>query len=120
MLDQTIASEIQSQSRRGTTKGLVGFFGHAYGQDPDDPERTMIRHQFRVVRKLDAARYVIQFYSFVDGEPNKLGVMSEAKLLGDTVSLYPDAQSWRLAYEKEWRRREVFTREEEDAMMTSE
>jgi hypothetical protein len=82
-----------------TDEGLVGFFGHSYIEDPDTPGQKMIQYQFRIVRKMDESRYVIQYYSFMDGSPNVLGVMAETELLGDTVRLYPDAETWNAAYE---------------------
>ena len=44
---------------------------------------------------MDETRYVIQYYSYVDGGPSKLGVMSEAELLGPDVKLYPTSELWK-------------------------
>jgi hypothetical protein len=92
-------------------EGLVGFFGHVWGPDLDNPGEETIRFQFQIIRKLDATRYVIQYYSFWDGTPNNLGVMPEADLLGDNVKLYPSAELWRSVAdelgEREWHRRNV-------------
>jgi hypothetical protein len=76
-------------------EGLVGFYGHVWSPDPDDPRRETLRFQFRIIRRLDALRYVIQYYSMWDGSPNRLSAMSEDELLGDSVKLYPDADLWR-------------------------
>ena len=88
-------------------EGLVGFFGHTYIDDPKNLEDRMIQYQFRIIRKMDTGRYVIQYYSFMDGSPNALGVMTEAELLGDAVRLYPDAETWNTAYNEMHRRRGI-------------
>jgi hypothetical protein len=80
-------------------EGLVGFFGHTYIPDPDDADQKVLQYQFRIIRKMDATRYVIQYYSAWDGSPNILAVMTEADLLGEDVKLYPDAETWNAGYE---------------------
>jgi hypothetical protein len=84
-------------------EGLVGFFGHLYEPDPECPEHMMINRQFRIVRRMDAERWAVQFLSFLTGEPTSLGVYPESTLLGETVKLYPDAESWNGAAENESR-----------------
>ena len=86
-------------------EGLIGLFGHTYVPDPDDPQASMIQFQFEIIRKLEGARYVIQYFSFFDGTETNLGVLPEAELLGPNVKLYATAELWNLGYEKESDRR---------------
>jgi hypothetical protein len=78
-------------------EGLVGFFGHTYVTREGKRE---LQFQFHVVRALPPNRWVAQFYSFFDGSPNKLGIFSESYLLSDDCALYPDAETWRAAYDE--------------------
>ena len=103
-----------SIKRKPTTEevpsGLIGLFGHAYISDPDHPSEQMIQYQFRVIRKMEGDRYVVQYFSFQDGSPTCVGVYHETELLGPTVKLYANRELWLDAYETEspraWRRRE--------------
>ena len=95
--------------RRG--QGLLDLFGHTHVSDPEgaDGDR-MIQYQFKIIRRMHGDRYVIQYFSFMDGTPTNVGVMTEAELLGSTVTLYATAELWNVGYEKEaerrkWRRR---------------
>lgn len=83
------------------TEGLIGLFGHGYITDPDDADAVMIQYQFKILRKMDSNRYVVQYFSFMDGSPTRVGVYSEAELLGDTIKLYATTASWNDAYEKD-------------------
>jgi hypothetical protein len=85
----------QTAKTKPQLEGLVGFFGHLWGPDPDIPGESTIRYQFEIVRKIDDARYAIQFYSFMDGSPRNLGVMPEAELLGPNVKLYASHELWK-------------------------
>lgn len=84
-----------------TAVGLAGFFGHVLEPDPNHPDQMMVNYQFRVLRPMDAERWVVQFYSFLDGTPNRLGVYAESFLLGPNVRLYPDEDTWHEGYEKD-------------------
>jgi hypothetical protein len=96
---------VKATKSKEQPNGLVDFFGHTYCTDPDDAERMMIQYQFKIIRKMDDARYVIQYFSFWDGGPTNLGVMTEAELLGESVKLYATAAAWNDAHEKDCARR---------------
>jgi hypothetical protein len=95
-------------------EGLIGFFGHTYIPDPKDPDTIMIESQFEIIRTMDDARYVIQYFSWMDGDRTNVGVMTEAELLGPTVKLYATTELWLWAYEKEARRRGTWNRGADD------
>ena len=78
-------------------EGLVGFYGHTYVTRDG---KRQLQFQFRVVRALPPDRWVVQFYSFMDGCANKLAVYSESYLLSEDVALYPDAATWHAGYEE--------------------
>jgi hypothetical protein len=86
----------EQQHSEAADEGLVGFYGHTYVNRNSKRE---LQFQFRVVRALPPDRWIVQFYSFFDGSPNKLGIFSESYLLGDDCALYPDAETWRAAYD---------------------
>ena len=81
---------------------LIGLYGHAYTGRKD--ERT-IRFRFQVIRKLDGersqTRYLVQYFSFVDGTPNHVGVYTEYELLGPGVKLYLSEATWNAACEQD-------------------
>lgn len=95
----------QQSSKVKQPEGLIGLFGHTYITDPDDADALMIQYQFRIIRKMDGDRYVIQYFSFWDGEPTNLGVMTEAELLGPSVKLYATTELWNHTYEEASQRR---------------
>jgi hypothetical protein len=64
----------------------------------------MIQYQFQIIRKMEGDRYVFQYFSFLDGSPTQVGVMTEAELLGPNVKLYANQELWLWAYEKESKR----------------
>lgn len=89
-------------------EGLVGLFGHTYIPDPENADERIIQYQFRIVRKMEGERYVVQYYSCWDGDPTSVGVYSEAELLGPNVRLYLHDVLWRDAFTEEnerWARR---------------
>ena len=92
--------------------GLRGLFGHTYEPDPDDPDGLpRIQYQFEIIREVPGSRYVVQLFSWVDGSPTEVRVMSEAEVLDHpTVRLYATQSDWHWAYEKECDRRR-FNRE---------
>jgi hypothetical protein len=85
------------KKRAKEEQGLVGFFGHTFTIDRG---HKRIQYQFRVVRAVPPDRWAVQYYSFMDGSPNKLGFYTESYLLSDEVVLYPDAESWNEGYAK--------------------
>jgi len=89
-----------------SVEGLIGLFGHTYIADPKNTDEQMIQYQFQIIRKLEPDRYIIQYFSFLDGSPTNLGVMPETELLGPSVKLYATAELWNGAYETSmrWRR----------------
>lgn len=64
---------------------------------------TDIQFQFRILRPLPPDKWVVQYYSFMSGEPNKLGVYSEEYLLSNQCALYPDHEAWVNAYADRYR-----------------
>jgi len=94
-------------------EGLVGFLGHTYGDDPEGIEKKMIRFQFKIIRKVDATRYAVQYFSCWDGCPTNVGVMSEADLLGPDVRLYASQELWNDAFARALEQRERWRRRSE-------
>ena len=90
-----------------STAGLSGYFGHTFITDENGHKR--IQYQFRVVRRLPPGRWIVQFFSFWDGTPNKLGVYAEDYLLSDDVALYRTEEIWRAEYDKAERRYRAMT-----------
>lgn len=84
-----------------SVEGLIGLFGHTYIVDPENTDERTIQYQFRIIRKLEPDRYIIQYFSFLDGSPDCLGVMPETELLGPSVKLYATAELWNIACETE-------------------
>jgi len=79
--------------------GLIGFFGHTYGEEGGG--WRVIKRQFRISRRLNENAYVVQWFSFLDGEPTSLGVLHEADLLDpEKTKLYATRKEWLTAYEK--------------------
>jgi hypothetical protein len=85
-------------------EGLIGFYGHSYVVRNGERQ---LQYQFRVVRALPPARWIVQLYSFFDGTPNQLAVYSEDFLFGENCALYPDAATWHAAYNDYDRSRNV-------------
>ena len=81
-----------------SSPGLSGYFSHTFVVDENGHRR--VQYQFRVLRCLPPRRWVVEFYSFWDGTPNKLSVYSEDFLLGDDVVLYRTDEIWREEYGK--------------------
>ena len=75
-------------------EGLIGLFGHFWIDDPENAGERMIQFIFRIIRKLEGERYVVQYYSYLDGGPAAVGVHPEAELLGRNVRLYADKEVW--------------------------
>ena len=80
-------------------EGLVGFFGHKLTMTGDPPSK-LVENQFRIIRRVDESRYAIQYFSFLDGGPTNVGVVSEQELLGDMTKLYADEALWREAADR--------------------
>ena len=85
-------------------RNLVGFFGHTWVPDRMFPDETRENHeiiefQFKIIRELSGARYVVQLFSFMDGRPTKLAIYDETFLLGADVTLYQTEQIWLNEYE---------------------
>jgi hypothetical protein len=99
-----------TRKKRTRIHGLIGLFGHTYIED--DRRGKMVQYQFKIIRKMDGGRYVFQYFSFMDGSPTSLGIMSEAELLGPNVKLYATAELWNEAYEKDCYQRRARRAEE--------
>jgi hypothetical protein len=82
-------------------QGLIGLFGHTYVPDIERPNETRIQWQFEIIRRMRGDRYVVQLFSWMDGSPTEVKVMTEADLLGPDVRLYATIEQWNIAYEKE-------------------
>jgi hypothetical protein len=89
------------QAKQPRPEGLIGLYGHTYIVDPHDRDERMIRYQFQIIRRMGASRYVFQYFSFIDGSPTQVGVMSETELLGPDVKLYADEETWREIHREE-------------------
>jgi hypothetical protein len=61
--------------------GLIGLFGHTYVDQ-------VIDHQFEIIREIKGDRYVVQLFSWADGEPTEVEIVSQTELLGPAVKLY--------------------------------
>lgn len=95
------------KTRKKQPKGLEGFFGHTF--EDDDGVRA-VQYQFTILRRVDADRWAVQLFSFLDGDPTIVKVFSEAYLLGNDCELYATKEDWHWAYEKrtkqeQWKRR---------------
>jgi hypothetical protein len=75
-------------------EGLIGLFGHTYIADPDNADATIIQCQFQIIRKMDGDRYVVQYFSWLDGSSTECGVYPESQLLGPDVKLYANQELW--------------------------
>lgn len=93
------------QKAKQQPEGMIGLFGHTYVVDPDNADSTMIQYQFQIIRKMDGDRYVVQYFSFMDGSPTQVGVYPEDFLLGPDVKLYANDELWNEGYAKACARR---------------
>lgn len=87
-------------TKRPRTEGLLDLFGHTYVDDPEYPEERAIQYQFKIIRTFGPDRYIVQYFSWWDGDPTNLGVMTEAELLGPDVKLYAHEDLWRTCAEE--------------------
>jgi hypothetical protein len=83
-------------------EGLIGLFGHTYVQHED---YKGVQYQFQIIHKMEGARYIVQYFSFMDGSPTEVGVFPEDELLGPNCKLYATAELWHEAYEKDCKQR---------------
>jgi hypothetical protein len=95
---------MKTKSMTVEAEGLIGLFGHTYIPDPQNAERLALQYQFKIIRKMEGNRYVVQYFSFMDGDPTNVGVCQESELLGPNVKLYATEQLWRAGYEKRYPR----------------
>jgi hypothetical protein len=77
-----VVTKAKRAKKQPRPEGLIGLFGHTYIVDPDDQDERMIQYQFQIIRRMDAGRYVFQYFSFMDGSPTQVGVMSETGASG--------------------------------------
>jgi hypothetical protein len=88
-------------------EGLVGLFGHTLVPDTQSGRQDggkEIQFQFQIIRRMDAERWVVQYFSFLDGRPTTVAVYSEAYLLGPDVKLFASENEWRDAHARSNRR----------------
>ena len=78
---------------------MVGFFGHTLIEH--EQKRKTIQYQFQIIRPLPPDRWVVQYFSFLDGSPTELAVYSESYLLGPDVKLYANQENWHEAHQKQ-------------------
>lgn len=81
-------------------EGLVGLFGHTLVPIEEVPGRKEIQFQFKIIRKLEGQRYLVQYFSYMTGGPTNLGVYAEDVLVGEDVKLYATEELWREADQK--------------------
>jgi hypothetical protein len=81
-----------------SSPGLGGYYGHTLVTDEDGYRD--VEYQFRVLRRLQPRRWVVQLYSFLDGSPGRLAAYPEDFLLSDEVALYRDEETWLEWYAK--------------------
>ena len=93
-----------NKSQPPPEEGLIGLFGHTYVLTEDVPDRKTIEYQFKIIRELSGARYVVQLFSFADGRPTELAVYDESFLLSKDVKLYATEDIWNNECEVESRR----------------
>jgi hypothetical protein len=98
--------------RTAKPEGLVGFFGHTYEPDDGDPELLAIQYQFKIIRPFPPGRWIVQLYSFMDGDPTRLAVYDETFLLGPKVKLYATAELWNDAYSRHQQTRRYWKEDE--------
>jgi hypothetical protein len=82
---------------------LSGLFGHTYVPDPELDDKV-IRYQFEILRRLGHDRWIVQLFSWLDGDRTEVAVYPQAYLLSDDVKLYADKDAWHWAYEQEAKR----------------
>lgn len=75
-------------------EGLVGLWGHEF-------KDGRIEYQFRIIRRLDATNYAIQFYEFMFGEASNIESRTWEFLLSSNCKLYPDSDAWRAASDQQ-------------------
>ncbi len=75
----------------GGKDALVGYFGHRLDADGH------IRNQFEIVRKVSEEMYAIQLFSYIDGRPTNVEVVSLAELRSQNMRLYSSEYEWALA-----------------------
>lgn len=69
-------------------EGLVGLFGHSYGENG---HRVW---QFEIVRKLTGDRYAIQLFSWMDGRDTEIKIVTEDELCSPKYKLYSSRAEW--------------------------
>lgn len=88
-------------SRKTRGKGLIGLFGHTYAEAEENPDwGPVVQRQFEIIREVKRDRYLVQYFSWIDGSPVEVGVMPESEVLGSSVKLYSTREDWVWAYEK--------------------
>jgi hypothetical protein len=81
---------------------LTGLFGHTFVPDPDGQNGEMnVRYQIHVYRRIDAEKYLVKRFSWIDQLPMQLQTMTETELLGPTVKLYTNRDDWYRSFKKE-------------------
>jgi hypothetical protein len=82
-------------------EGLSGLFGHTYIPDPEgETGDKTIQYQFQILRRLGPDRWIVQLFSFLDGDATEVDVFPEAYLLSQDVKLYANQETWHWAFEK--------------------
>lgn len=74
-------------------QGLAGLFAHKLDDD------GFAEQQMAIVRPLAGERWLVHFFSWLDGSPATLGAVDESDLLSPRYALYDSADSMKFAYE---------------------
>jgi len=74
---------------------LVGYWGLSFTPDGD------MLHQFEVIRVIESGQYAVQLFSWWDGCPTCLEILTAEVLCGDSVKLYRDRDAMVEAADRE-------------------
>lgn len=81
-----------SNDHRPTSdKSVVGWFGYRLNDKGRHLNQFVIKHQ------MDGDRYAIQLFSYLDGGPTKIEVISGSELFGPAFELYDSERAWTYA-----------------------
>lgn len=75
-----------------TQGGVVGIFGHRLDENGD------IKNQFEIIGEVGSLMATIQLFSFSDGSPTTVEIISISDLSTQAYRLYASAHAFRYAY----------------------
>jgi hypothetical protein len=91
-------------------EGLVGFYGFTFVTDEHD--KKVPKYSFQIIGALPPDRWVVEYFSAVDGLRTNLAVYLESFLLGDDVRLYASQETFYEADQKLWLRQSAKRRDD--------